>query len=69
MKKYIPNYQTLLEDKKPSKKVDPTENLTFNLNLTEEEKNTKNQLELPYLSVQSIYLYIFIFIFIYYDIY
>ncbi|OUM69740.1 hypothetical protein PIROE2DRAFT_57279 [Piromyces sp. E2] len=53
MKKYIPNYQTLLEDKKPSKKVDPTENLTFNLNLTEEEKKTKNQLELPYLSVQD----------------
>ncbi|ORX84165.1 hypothetical protein BCR32DRAFT_266483 [Anaeromyces robustus] len=48
MKKYIPNYQNLLNDKKPTKKVDPTENLTFNLNLTEEEKKVKNQLELPY---------------------
>lgn len=53
MKKYIPNYQNLLNDKKSTKKVDPTENLTFNLNLTEEEKRTKNQLELPYLSVQG----------------
>ncbi|KAG4106711.1 hypothetical protein H8356DRAFT_1025262 [Neocallimastix lanati (nom. inval.)] len=53
MKKYIPNYQNFLNDKKPTKKADPTENLTFNLNLTEEEKKTKNQLELPYLSVQD----------------
>ncbi|KAF8792869.1 Elongator complex protein 5 like protein [Argiope bruennichi] len=43
----------LLKKKELEKKPDPTANLTFNLKLKDDEKEARNQLQLPYMKMQN----------------